>query len=868
MHACTAQRLFIAASLYGVLFACQAERASAQGSNARSPARSATDSGIVQNANRPAARRTTLTPTLEQNAFSDAEARHLLSQARAARARQDSALREYTAKGTSQYSWYLATRDNDRERLAARNQQAARVRWTRDSGVWAEPLGTRDLHGGIELTDFTDLIPIPYWKGREALWIPTTSDEGTDINTSEIFHPLGADAEADYRYATGDSLRVRLQEGQVVHIRELKVTPRRAEWHLVVGSFWFDGNGNLVRAVYRLAAPIEFWDYAMEPHRDSVAAWNARAATDTGRVAQQGAQRPRMTLLAKIGLGLIAGSFRPFTMNFSAVSVEYGLYGGQFWLPRRQSAQRDIRAGPLRVRMQWNEKYSYESVNGNNVLPAVPALPVVGDDTTLWVARGKAVAADTSAQSVGKLATGYQLAADSLRERVRTLSEAGGSRARELSKQADANAAYARQVYRRQLGCAAGKTYYAGTINPYIGNVRVALLLPCDEGLLAQSAELPASIYDTDTDFTSEEQDALLHTLDFSTTSEWNAAKPRLLFGLSLLRYNRVEGLSVGASATSSLGRGYNASLEGRVGLSDVVPNGELAVTRTNGRRDWGVAAYHRLQVANDDWGAPLSIGASVNNLLFARDEGFYYRAWGAEISNRPSSSVISTGTSWQWKVFANRQRTAGSEPNTQSSLAHAARGSLFTNNIDAATLSAAGASADVSRTFGPNALGMKFDARGRMEGAFTHEDSAGVGGYGRTLFEGTYSANRGVLGVAMTAAAGTSVGVLPIQRAFFVGGLQTVRGQFARSEGDGRVGNSFWLARTEFGVGGSSGRLAAYYDIGRAGSRADFFHAPNPLSGVGIGASIFDGLIRMDLARGLKPPRGWRIDLALGARF
>jgi hypothetical protein len=40
------------------------------------------------------------------------------------------------------------------------------------------------------------------------------------------------------------------------------------------------------------------------------------------------------------------------------------------------------------------------------------------------------------------------------------------------------------------------------------------------------------------------------------------------------------------------------------------------------------------------------------------------------------------------------------------------------------------------------------------------------------------------------------------------------------------------------------------------------------PLSGVGVGWSLLDGLVRFDLARGLYPSRQWRLDSYLEARF
>jgi hypothetical protein len=71
-------------------------------------------------------------------------------------------------------------------------------------------------------------------------------------------------------------------------------------------------------------------------------------------------------------------------------------------------------------------------------------------------------------------------------------------------------------------------------------------------------------------------------------------------------------------------------------------------------------------------------------------------------------------------------------------------------------------------------------------------------------------------------------------------------------------VGDAFWLARAEAGYGFEAVRPVIFGDIG------------TPLSGVGAGVSILDGLVRLDVARGLQPvgQRGWRVDAYLEGRF
>ena len=113
--------------------------------------------------------------------------------------------------------------------------------------------------------------------------------------------------------------------------------------------------------------------------------------------------------------------------------------------------------------------------------------------------------------------------------------------------------------------------------------------------------------------------------------------------------------------------------------------------------------------------------------------------------------------------------------------------------------------------------------------------------------------------------AGGTSAGVLPLQRNWFLGGSPTVRGLRPGTA----VGNAFWLARAEVAHGLGVIRPVVFGDIGWAGDRTAWGEIGNPLSGVGAGFSMMDGLIRFDVARGLQPAgqRQWRVDMYVEGR-
>ena len=203
------------------------------------------------------------------SAFSDPEAKRILLRAREARVRQDSALTAYKATATQRISMGLGAKRLGLEKLLFRGDNVAEISWRRDVGVRVRPVGSRMTvpMGGNANGDFSGAISIPYFPGRESLWFPS-SNFGvvkSDIDEREVIHPLANGAEAYYKYATGDSVDITLDGGRVIKLRELRITARRPDWRVFVGSFWFDRDGGqLVRAAYRLAVDLEIWDVASE----------------------------------------------------------------------------------------------------------------------------------------------------------------------------------------------------------------------------------------------------------------------------------------------------------------------------------------------------------------------------------------------------------------------------------------------------------------------------------------------------------------------------------------------------------------------------------------------------------------------------
>ena len=110
----------------------------------------------------------------------------------------------------------------------------------------------------------------------------------------------------------------------------------------------------------------------------------------------------------------------------------------------------------------------------------------------------------------------------------------------------------------------------------------------------------------------------------------------------------------------------------------------------------------------------------------------------------------------------------------------------------------------------------------------------------------------------------GSSVGDLPPQRNWFV----AVRDR-AGQDANAGVGNAFWFTRVGTGAGSGNNSRSIFADLRWAGSRdGDWGRSERLLSGVGLGSSFLDGLMRFDVARGLWPKQRWRVDFSLEARF
>jgi len=758
------------------------------------------DSTMADSTKYRAPRRLPVTADDQRTAFHDERARELLLHARVARLAQDSSLRSYDSRVRERLTARFAIGSHGPERIMYRQENAYRVQWQEGLGARVEMTGARvgipmappDAQREALEQSLIDggMTSVPYAPGQDAMGIGIGPAKA-EVDDRTIVQPLAVGAEAYYTYATGDSMSWTLPDGKRVRLRELEIRPRTPQWNLAVGSLWFDvESGQLVRAAYRLAVPIDLWARVKERQKELRTGldypWWAKAIVS------------------------------PLKFEVSAIAIEYGLFDGRYWLPRTRSFQGIQQVSFAHIPIALEQAFSYDKINGPISVAAIALnAPDIGPlDEVPDSLSGDAAEKWRDSVWLKRLRTRHTFS-DSLHKAA---CDSTGQRVLARKRQ----------------------------------EMSVAVTYPCDLDKLAKSAEFETSLYDPNEQvFGTKERDALINDalpLGAQALIRLGALpRPSFQYGLSMTRYNRIEGFSTGILTEQQLGAGYSASLTTRIGFADREPNVELSLARSSSAKSVSLTGYNRL-VSASDWGNPLSFGSSVSALLFGRDEGFYYRASGAELawSSQRFASL-------DWRLFGEQQRTAVQRTNYSF-------GPEFMPNIVAATGASFGGGVRWLRSTGDDPRGFRTLSDIRVEAA------GGDSSYGRAAGDLTLSTGLPMkLAAALTLAGGASVGQLPAQRRWFLGGAQTIRGE---SPDTAQSGNAFWMSRLELAHDRSAYRLIVFGDLGWAGDRSKISDLVRPMSSAGVGLSMMDGLIRFDVARGFYPRQQTRISAYLNARF
>ncbi|HEU0015242.1 MAG TPA: BamA/TamA family outer membrane protein, partial [Longimicrobium sp.] len=572
-------------------------------------------------------------------------------------------------------------------------------------------------------------------------------DEEDEDGRARIHDPLAEGSEANYRFQSGDTTTIRMPDGRMVRLLELKVLPRRQEFWSVRGSLWVDAaTFGVVRTVFAPARPFSLG-------RDT----NARLPGFLRVLGDMGAE-------------------------VRYVTVEYALSQGKYWMPRLMAV--DMR-GELGIfagmPVRFERSYS--------------------DYVVTELSPERLAAADSAG-----------IPPDQCGKRPGYVCECENKRC---------------QLWKVEI--------------------------PVDTAALLNSPDLPPPLVTGGGRLITGEEIESLARYTIPGLGGMFGLLPTLdldFLNLETLRYNRVEGLAVGAKARVDY-RALALDAQAWVGTADREPKAEIGLSReTRGGARVRVAGYRRL-APFDPAVSTLNLSSSLSAVLLGRDEADYFLATGAELTAVP----VRSGTwSWAWRLFGEHQH--GMSKNTDVSLASLWDGDdVFPEVRGAQRADQLGASLSLRTDRGVD------PARFRWSAGVTLDGQTGTFGFARPSAFARLGIPLGAVVTSLEAAAGTSTGDVPVQGQWYIGGPQSVRGYPVALAG----GDAFWRARGEIATPTPAARLTLFMDAGWVGGR-DAFELDPMLVSAGIGASLMDGLIRLDLARGLREPRAWRLDLYLDA--
>ena len=483
----------------------------------------------------------------------------------------------------------------------------------------------------------------------------------------------------------------------------------------------------------------------------------------------------------------IPGIVKPIRLEFRFLTIDYGLWEGRWWLPRLIAMDAVATAGSfLQMPVRYERVYDNYDVTGDTAQRRAVRPPV-------------ATAAEDS------------IARAACHERAEREGGAGGG----ISCKC------------RNGRCLAFRVH-----------------IPTDTAALLSSTLLPPPFGAADdTLISAGEMTELTRALDKLPAAPWqfHARPPR--WGLA--RFNRVEGLSLGARGELDFGR-LRLDGAGRIATSDGEPDLEAGLVRETGHARFRLSGYRRL-AAVDPTARSLGLGNSLGALLLGRDDGDYFRATGAELTMAPAVTLPQRFTI---RVYAEQQRRALTR--TDFSLPHVFHDDhVFRPNITADSADQVGAALTVRTQRGMD------PERNQWSADVTIDGGTGTYGFARASTTLRLAAPLGSwLAGALELGGGMSAGRVPVQSYWYLGGPGTLRGY----GGNAMSGDAFWRARLEIANRWPAARLVLFADVGRAGAR-DHLSLAKSLAGVGMGVSFLDGLLRLDVARAVRSPTGWRLD-------
>ncbi len=315
---------------------------------------------------------------------------------------------------------------------------------------------------------------------------------------------------------------------------------------------------------------------------------------------------------------------------------------------------------------------------------------------------------------------------------------------------------------------------------------------------------------------------------------------------LGSLRFNQVQGANFTVPFTMPLGARTSVRAHAGIPTSGFQPTGALGLEVDLYPRRFGLEGYSRLESANQ-LEAVNGMFTSLTAALTGYDDGEYYLASGARLWMETGDGPLQSSFS----LFAEDQRE----------VRKTVTWSLF--EPDSADAAPANLAID---------QGVYYGVRTRVSLQLGDDPRRGV--FVTRLYGQAAVGDRSFVSVGTTTdlvgpIPGPFVGGLrvraglanrgaPGQARYYLGGYGSIRGYPSSAAS----GASTLVLTGEVGTDVPLVRLVAFGEVGWADEIGSFFRN-RPLSAVGGGLSLGDGIFRIDIARGLTAGGVWRVHLA-----
>jgi hypothetical protein len=522
-------------------------------------------------------------------------------------------------------------------------------------------------------------------------------------------------------------------------------------------------------------------------------------------------------------LRFLPGMFRPLEFDIAMIVVEYSYWDFRYWMPSRIRMDGYARAGVVQLPGVLEQSYEILDVTGMEER-AEPVPPEIIADR--WLAEGV-----------------YGDFRERRRRRNRTVEPDSATPAVSAASPDPAGSTFPQRdddgdEPRRQ---------------------RRFVLVPVNDQDLHTSDLLPPPIGTSAVGFMSDAQIAGL-AREIAALSVPPAV--RLRFQASwgpeigeLTRYNRAEGFSVGARGVWTVAMPA-ASLElagtGWLGIGTWVPDVRLGIGWVTADHRLTLTGYHRVDEV-DPRARNLSVGNSLTALFFGRDDGDYFRASGASLRWEP----VGVERGWyHLTLSAERHEPLPNEVDFNVAGLLGGEEHPFRPALAADEVTELAAAVEIEPWWGTDPTGaqggLEILAQG-AEGDFGWFRARGAARLAVPLIQGARA--------GLEVEGGRIWGDAPLQRHWFLGGTRTLRGY----PGASALGTSQLRGRAELARDFGAARWSVFSDWGWAGE-AHSFDERDALLSTGVGLSVLDGLLRFDVARALRRPTGWRVELYLDA--